>query len=71
MLDELLAIRFDALHNHGMKSGLSIALTLLDGMPIAQARQFIQERFEQCEDLEIAYDRKLEADVILLHSKVL
>jgi DNA-directed RNA polymerase specialized sigma24 family protein len=60
MIDTKFSTRMDQLHNHGKKTAFTLAIRALEDLPFAQAKKFIQEQLEGCEDMEIALDRKLE-----------
>lgn len=67
MIEETLSTWMSLLSVRAEKNAYITALSAIEKLPIREAKAFIQETLESCEDLEITYERKLEP-VTLKHS---
>lgn len=60
MIEETFSTRMSLLAVRAEKNAYITALNAIDRLPMKEARAFIQETLDGCEDLEITFERKLE-----------
>lgn len=60
MIDDTFSTRMSLLSVRAEKNAYTLALGAIDRIPIKEAREFIQEALDGCEDLEIIFERKID-----------